>query len=279
MTSYSLYSLLFGIAVFFPMAILVNYLIHYYLNSYIVKLNARLVNILINRNKYILMMYHVILTLVLGCISFIVASYPGVILSTVISFILPFHLLRQMEIKYRDKFVSQLPDIMSSMSAMLKSGTHFNKVLQIVSDQHPAPASHEFKIVLSEYKLGIDLPDALTHMAKKINRQEMDLTVSAMNIAQSTGGNLAETLDILAETLREKIIIEGKIEALTSMGRMQGRVISIIPVLVLISLYYQDPDGISQFFLQPHAWLIAVVIASILALASFMINRISTIRI
>lgn len=279
MENYSLYSLFFGMIFFLSVPVLVSVVVVYYFKRYIFNLNVRLMNVFIHTSMNRLAIYHVLFTLATTSVLYVLANYPGLMLSLIISSIVPVRIVNYLEVRHKNKFISQLSDVMSSMSAMLKSGTHLNKVLQIVADQHPAPASNEFKVVLSEYKLGVSLEDALNHMAKKIGRQELELTVSAIIIAHSVGGNLSETLDVLSKTLREKMSIEGKIEALTSMGRMQGRVVSLIPLLVFVSLYYQDPQIISQFLNEPYAWFLMFIILSIMVLAMIMIKRISTIHI
>jgi tight adherence protein B len=151
--------------------------------------------------------------------------------------------------------------------------------MQQIAEQQPPPISQEFMVILSEYKMGRPLEDSLMDMYKRINRQEVDLLISAISISRSVGGNLADTLETLAKTLREKAQIEGKIDALTSMGRMQGWVVGLIPVAVMLMLRKQEPEGMNALFNEPIGWITLAGIALLMFIAVMMIRKIVNIDI
>ena len=101
----------------------------------------------------------------------------------------------------------------------------------------------------------------------------------AISISRSVGGNLADTLETLAKTLREKAQIEGKINALTAMGRMQGWVVGLMPVAVMLMLRHQEPEGMKALFNEPIGWATMVVIGILMAVAAMMIRKIVNIDI
>lgn len=246
---------------------------------YINYLEIKFMDIFIDIRKNYIILYHMIFTISVSIIAYLMLDFIGIILAVSASFILPLLLAIELKRGYDKRFIRQLPDTMSSLSAMLRAGTHLTKAMHLVAEQHTPPISQEFMIVLSEYKMGRNLNEALSHMSKRIDRQEVELLVSSIAISNRVGGNLASNLDILSETLREKITIEGKIDALTSMGRMQGKVINFIPVGVFFVLYLQDPAGMQLLFQEPIGWLTMSILLLLMIIASLIIRKITHISI
>jgi tight adherence protein B len=112
-----------------------------------------------------------------------------------------------------------------------------------------------------------------------MNTPELDLMNTAMNVSRRVGGNLADTLESLARTLQEKAHIEGKIDALTSMGRAQGWVVGLLPVFIGFVLYEQQPQRMSLLFTQWYGWIVLGVVAIMMAMAAWMIRKIVTIDV
>jgi len=252
---------------------------HYYLQHYVAKLDGELRGMFISWDKKIIISYHLLLIVVMTFCGYIVAEYIGSIVSLCLAFVIPFVMVKRARQKRIVEFIQQLPDVMNSLSAMLKAGTHLSKAMHLIAEQQVTPVSQELMIVLSEYKMGQNMNVALGDMSRRINRQEVELLVSAIAISSHVGGNLASTLDILSETLREKITIEGKIDALTAMGRMQGNVVSFIPAAVLLVLYVQDPEGILALFYEPVGWVAILILLALMGTAFIMIRKITNITI
>lgn len=187
--------------------------------------------------------------------------------------------LHRFKLRRTRAFVLQLPDCLSAMSSSLRGGSNLARALDLAAVQQPAPINQELSVVLSEYRLGRPLQDALDDMARRIRCQEVTLVNAAINIARTVGGNLADTFDNLAETLREKAQVEGKIEALTAMGKMQGWVIASLPFLLAAVLYKQEPDGMRALLSEPVGWVTLGVLSGMLVLAGFMIRRIVSIDV
>lgn len=180
--------------------------------------------------------------------------------------------------RYKDRrtrrFVLQLPDCLNAMSSSLRGGCHLSRAMELAAAQQPVPVSQELSVVLSEYRLGRDLDDALGDMAARVRCGEVVLLNAAINIARTVGGNLADTLDNLAETLREKAQVEGKIEALTAMGKMQGWVVASLPFFLAAVLYKQEPRGMRALLDEPLGWATLGVLLVMLSVAVLMIRRI-----
>lgn len=188
---------------------------------------------------------------------------------SVVAFILiaPSWILRMMKSKRSDKFVEQLPDALSAMSSALRSGLNLVKSLQQLVKNQPQPLAQEFAQVLVEYRVGTDLNESLDGLAKRIERQEVVLMNSAIKISRAVGGNLADTLETLSKTLREKSKVEGKIRALTAMGKAQGTMATFFPVFIGYVFYKIEPLAMGMLFTSRlgHIWLGVMVGMAIMA--------------
>jgi len=250
-----------------------------YRNSFVNKMDKGLRNLFLVKDPKTLFLFHVVGVFVGAISGYLYANVFGLIVGTIIAIALPGILIRRMKKKRINDFIYQLPDALNSISASLRAGTNLAKAMQQIAEQQPAPMCQEFTLILSEYKMGKPLEESLGDMYTRIKRQEVDLLISAISISRSVGGNLAETLETLAKTLREKAQIEGKIDALTAMGRMQGWVVGLIPIAVMLMLRKQEPEGMAALFDEPIGWLTLVVIAVLMVIAAMMIRKIVNIDI
>ncbi len=175
-------------------------------------------------------------------------------------------MLQVMKRRRIEKFVAQLPDALSAMASSMRSGLNLVKAMQQIVKNQPDPLAQEFAQMLVEYRVGQDLNQSLDDLAQRISRQEVVLMNSAIKISRAVGGNLADTLDILAKTLREKSKVEGKIRALTSMGKAQGRLAAGFPVFMGFVFYKLEPQAMSLLFTSQlgQIWIVAMVIMAIL---------------
>jgi tight adherence protein B len=187
-----------------------------------------------------------------------------------------YKLMRARRIK---KFVAQLPDAMTLLSGSMRAGASLQMAMDLVVNESPAPLSQEFSLILREQRLGLPLEDSLDGMAKRLQVEDVDLFVSAMTIAKEVGGNLSEILDRLASMLRAKASMEGKIDALTSQGKLQGIVVGCLPVLLGFVLYAMEPEAMEPMFSTYYGWGVMAAIAIFLFLGGFFIRKIVTIDI
>lgn len=144
------------------------------------------------------------------------------------------------------KFNAQLGDTILLLSNALKAGHSFAQALSSVSKNASPPISEEFARATREIALGINVDDALTHMVRRNKSEDFDLLVTAVQIQRVVGGNLAEILDTIAFTIRERIRIQGEIRTITAQARASGWIITILPfalagILALISPGYFGP--------------------------------------
>jgi tight adherence protein B len=116
-------------------------------------------------------------------------------------------------------------------------------------------------------------------MAARLKLEEIELVVAAMTIARDVGGNLAETLDQLASTLRAKATMEGKIRALTSQGKLQGLIVGMLPLFLMLVLSKMQHDAMQPLFTTVIGWLVLGVIAILEVIGFLMIRKIVTIDV
>lgn len=178
-----------------------------------------------------------------------------------------------------DKLILQLPDGLTMMSGAMRAGAGLQAALELVVKESPAPLSQEFSILLREQRLGLPLEESLRGLSERLKQEDVDLFVSALTIAKEVGGNLSEILERLAATLRAKAVMEGKIKALTSQGKLQGIVVGLLPIFLAGVLYMMDPVAMTPMFVTYWGWGTMAVIAVLLMLGGVFIRKIVSIDV
>ncbi|MAS36162.1 MAG: secretion system protein [Anaerolineaceae bacterium] len=145
-------------------------------------------------------------------------------------------------------FEQQLPDTLSLWVNALRSGYSVLQAMEAISRDAPEPTGTEFKRVVQEVSIGIDTDDAMQHMLDRVESEDLDLVVTAVNIQREVGGNLAEILEIISHVIRERIKLKGEIRVLTAQGRITGYLISGLPILLALFLYAINPTYMANLF-------------------------------
>ncbi len=140
------------------------------------------------------------------------------------------------------EFERQLPDTLSLWVNALRSGYSVLQAMEAIAKEAPEPTAIEFQRVVQEVQLGISMDDALEHLLVRMPSDDLDLVNTAVNIQREVGGNLAEILDSIAYTIRDRIRLKGEIRVLTSQGRATGWLISLLPIGLTMFLYMASPD-------------------------------------
>lgn len=187
-----------------------------------------------------------------------------------------YRMIRKRRLKQFEKL---LPDTLAMISSSLRAGASLTIALEGVVKEMPAPVNQEFELFLREQRLGIGFDVAIRHMEERIPVTEFQLVVSALRISREVGGNLTEIMDSLSETLRGKSMMEGKIEALTSQGKMQGVVMAGLPLFLGGLLMKMEPEAMSKLFTTETGWVVLSVIVVMETLGFFAIQKITTIDV
>jgi tight adherence protein B len=145
-------------------------------------------------------------------------------------------------------FNDQLGDALNLMVNGLRSGYSVMQAMEAVSREMAPPLAAEFSRVVQEVQIGLSLDQALSNMLRRIKSDDLDLVVTAINVQREVGGNLAEILDVISFTIRERVRIKGEIRALTAQGRYSGYVISLLPICLVLVLFVVNKPYVSQLF-------------------------------
>lgn len=192
---------------------------------------------------------------------------------------LPKKYLARMRKKRIETLEKQLPDALLMMSGALRAGASFPTALEAVVHESAPPISQEFDLLMREIRLGIDLDVAMGNVEKRIPVPDFMMVTAAVTIAREVGGNLAEALESVARTLREKLQMEGKIKALTSQGRMQGIVMTCLPLFLMLVLRFMEPKAMAPLFNEPVGWGTLAVIGVMEFLGYKSISKITNIDV
>ncbi|QYJ76081.1 type II secretion system F family protein [Shewanella sp. FJAT-52076] len=202
----------------------------------------------------------------------------GGLLSVLLA-LLPRYLYRYLHQRRRRKFVHQLPDALNMIAASMQAGANVTNAIEFMAEEMDAPIKQEFQLFLREQRLGVEFNTALDNVYKRIPESEFQLVVAGMQISRDVGGNLAEVLVRLSETLRKKIEMEGKITSLTSQGKMQGIVMTLLPVAIGFTLYHMEPVSMGRILTEPVGWAV-IAVSSLLLFGGYMtIKKIITIDV
>ncbi len=163
----------------------------------------------------------------------------------------PRYYLRYRQGKRVKPFATQLPDTITLLANSLRAGSSFLQGLELVTREGRPPISEEFERVVREMSLGVALQPALNNLVRRVDSEDLELMVTAINIQSQVGGNLATVLDSIAFTIRERIRIVGEIKTLTAMQRYSGYVITLLPVGLAGILFLISPSYIGRMLQQP----------------------------
>jgi len=193
--------------------------------------------------------------------------------------IIPLWAYKKMRRNRLRKFEKQLPDVLVMISGALASGSSLNMALQSVMLEQEAPISQEFMLFVREQRIGVEFDASLRNMERRIPLLDFAMFAAAMRISREVGGDLGEVLSTLADTLRRKSSMEGKIDALTAQGRMQGIVMTGLPLLLGGLLFLLEPDAMSKLFTTPMGWGVVSVIVVMEVLGYIFIKKITSIDV
>lgn len=147
-----------------------------------------------------------------------------------------------------EKFELQLVDGITIIANAMKSGTSFSQAVEVMMNEMKPPLSTQFGIFLKETRMGASIEEALDNLYRRVKSEELNITVVSINIARQSGGNLSEILLHIADTIRERERIKGKIVGLTSQGKLSGIVVGSLPIGLAFILNKIDPIMMEPLF-------------------------------
>jgi len=217
-----------------------------------------------------------------GSVESIGGFFSGIVaglLGAAITFLMQRAVIKLLKIRRLELFNNQLVDALSGMSNALKAGFSIQQAFESVVKEGINPIAQEFSMFLQQLRVGVRFEEALADMDNRVGSDDLTLMTQAIEIARQTGGNLTEVFDRIAGTIRERQRIEGKIKSLTAQGKMQGRVVSIMPFLLGVLLYMLDPKMMLAFVRSPVGIGILVLMLVMQACGAYFIRKIVNIDV
>ncbi len=176
-------------------------------------------------------------------------------------------------------FNKQLPDTITLLSNSLRAGSSFLQSIELVSREGAAPMAEEMGRVVREVNLGLGMEEALQNLVRRIKSEDLDLMVTAISIQQQVGGNLAEILDTIAFTIRERVRIKGEINTLTAQGRYSGYLVAMLPIGLAFVLNIINPSFMQPLFTQLIGRILVGVGVILMTIGFFAIQKITNIKV
>ncbi len=220
----------------------------------------------------------------LASIGYLVCALVGfrlwirILMACIVGFI-PVLVVSRMRSKRRRLFGEQLPDSLDLVRSALQAGHGFIAALQVVADTFPEPIATEFRYVVDEVRLGLPFRDAMYNLVIRVGDPNLPILVVGVLTAQDVGGNLAEVIDNVAHTIRERARLQRDIQVLTAQGRLSGMVLTFLPFPVALFMAWINPAYFAPMLQRPVGqYMLGYGILSLL-IGHLMVRRIVNIEV
>jgi tight adherence protein B len=205
--------------------------------------------------------------LLLGNIIFVLVFAVGASL-------IPYAWLVRARKKRQKQLAEQLPDVLSILASSLRAGHSFLQALDQVAGEIKDPSAGEFHRVVSEIQLGRSIDDAMIDMADRVGSEDMRWAVLAVNIQRQVGGNLAEVLDIVANTVRERAYVQRQVKVLSAEGRLSIAILTALPFGIFLYLAIVNPDYVAPLFTTMMGRILLLIGGTLMGAGVFVMTRI-----
>ncbi|MCC5830381.1 MAG: type II secretion system F family protein [Phycisphaeraceae bacterium] len=205
----------------------------------------------------------------------LLAFIPGALLG---AFVPPL-VLRHMETKRRIRLEQQLVDGITTLASGQRAGLNLVQSMELLVENTVGPIRQEFAQLLREYAMGMDLNQAMRSAANRIGLQNYRLLFTAIEMHRLRGGDAAESLDRIAESIREIQRLEGKLDAVTAQGRSQARMMAMMPFVVVGVLLIITPDDTRMLFTEPTGRLLLLLVVGLIFAGFWWIRNIMSVDI
>jgi tight adherence protein B len=192
----------------------------------------------------------------------------------IVASLIPYAWLVHARKQRQKKMAEQLPDVLAILASSLRAGHSFLQALDQVAGEIKDPSASEFHRVVSEIRLGRSIDDAMIEMADRVGSEDMRWAVMAVNIQRQVGGNLAEVLDIVSNTVRERAYVQRQVRVLSAEGRISIGILSALPFGILAYLAIMNPDYVSPLLTTMIGRILLAVGGTLMGLGIFVMTRI-----
>jgi tight adherence protein B len=200
-------------------------------------------------------------------------------IGSMLALFFPRLLLKVLRIRRLERFNSQLVNALTGMSNALKAGFSIQQAIEAIVKERENPISQEFGMFQQQVRVGMTFEDAMADMDRRVGSEDLTLMIQSVEIARQTGGNLTEVFDRIAETIRERRRIEGKIKSMTAQGKIQGNVVGAMPFVLGFAIYLLDPGMMTAFLNSYIGMIIIGMVIIMVALGMVVIRKIVNIDV
>ena len=183
-------------------------------------------------------------------------------------------LARWLDNRRRQKFNEQLPEALATMSNALRAGFSITQAFDSVVEQDEKPMCEEFAILQQQLRIGMTFEQALDSMSQRVGSDDLTLVTTAILISRKTGGNVTEIFDKISDTIRGRMRIERKVKSMTAQGRMQGLIVSLMPIVLGIAMICLKPKMMIPFLTGVTGVICIAVMTVLIVLGWMMIRKI-----
>jgi tight adherence protein B len=194
-------------------------------------------------------------------------------------FWLPVFYVKWKKKKRLNRCMTQLPPTLGTMANALRSGFSFMQTMQLVAKDIPDPLGPEFQRVLEEIGLGLTIEEAFERLLQRMPNRDLEVVITALLIQRSTGGNLAQLLETMQETITGRVRIKEELNALTAQGRISGYIITLLPIILLILINMMNPGYAAPLFSHMLGFIMLGVSAVMITLGWLVIRKIVSIEV
>ena len=210
---------------------------------------------------------------------FSLGSVPEIFIAGVIGYIIPGRYVKYRIARRLRAFNNQLGDTLTLLSNAIKAGYSFAQAIDTVAKNAVPPISDEFGRAVREMNLGGSPDEALQNITKRVESPDFDLVATAYSIHRTVGGNLAEILDNIAYTIRERVRIKGEIATLTAQALASGTLITFLPIVLALFMYFVTPTYFRPMFENFIGWILIAIGAFMIFIGNLIIRRVVAIEV
>jgi tight adherence protein B len=187
--------------------------------------------------------------------------------------------IRALASRQRRRFSEQLPDNLQVVASAMRSGQTFVGALKAVLEDAPEPSKSELRRAVMDEQVGIPLADALSHVTERMKSEDFQHVAVVAALQRETGGNTAEVIDLVADTVRERIEIRRMVRGLTAQGRLSGGILSMLPVGMLIFISVMNPQYVHPLFHNKIGLIALGVALTLVAAGGLVMKKIIEIKV
>ncbi len=222
----------------------------------------------------------VLLALIAGVrFGFSLSSLPEIFIFGLIGYIIPGRYVRFRIARRLRAFNNQLGDTLTLLSNAIKAGYSFAQAIDTVAKNAVPPIADEFGRAVREMNLGGSPDEALQNITKRVASPDFDLVATAYSIHRTVGGNLAEILDNISYTIRERVRIKGEIATLTAQARASGTLITFLPIVLAVFMYFVTPTYFRPMFENFIGWILIAIGVFMIFVGNLIIRRVVAIEV